>query len=629
MSIQHIDLVFEARACTCWCLFQHFLRLHPLLLLWCLAQAAGELDTTAGAGVRINASAWDKIMHGALQLYSSYGPSDSRAMLQRLLTCRLLPALMWQGAVQAVLPAAAMWDMAAAVARCGWQSLSAEQVPAIAEAGQAGAAAGGTASGTAGGTAAAAAGMLGAAAAACAEPVQPGEKKKKGSRASSAPAGEDSAAADMAGLIPVRDTRAELVQKMTKKKLMEVQLQLELLTQLLQILTAPFGAAAAGSAAVEGSDAATAATAGSPAAPSYRKAVRVPAWRGLQLACYLSRCILKLWQGPQQEAVQQLPQAVQLCSQLQQLLYRWELELLQRHVYCSLSWGLGYCLDPVSAASLASQQRALLAHHQQSLQQLVLPQLPADTAAATAGSSTGFGLGKFPISEVLMADWVSLNIRSPDLNGDELLRPAAVVYASYGLTAPLAVDGEGAMPARELNPLGPDDLPPVGVSGQGIDAMARASVAVEPPAAAADGDGDVIMADAIGSAAAAAAGTAAAAAAPVSWPRCTVTLWLCPAGSSASSSWGCSCCGRRYTVPPCRAIVESPAAAASGSGSGGAGGVVVQPCVPVCLVCGCRLCPGGAVAAGLPGATAGVKQVLDGGPVLGVGMSLTDVMLPG
>jgi hypothetical protein len=241
------------------------------------------------------------------------------------------------------------------------------------------------------------------------------------------------------------------------------------------------------------------------------------------------------------------------------------------------------------------------------------------------------------VSEVLMADWVSLNIRSPDLNGDELLRPAAVVYASYSLPAPVALEGDGSssMPAREPNPLDADQLPPVGVSGSELQAMQVASVAAEAPASAEATAGDVELTDADTQAGRAqangssAAAAAAAAAAVVSWPRCAANLLLCPAGSSVCSSWGCSCCGRRYAVPPCRGIVAAPEAVPSSSTAAAAGGVEVQPSVPHCLVCSCRLSPGGAGATGLPGGTANVRQVVDGSPVFGVGMSLTDVMLLG
>jgi hypothetical protein len=506
-----------------------------------------------------------------------------------------------------------MWDMAAAVARCGWQSL--RPVQALEDA----------------------AGEAAAAAGTTAEQQQQQGGKKKRSRASSSAAELDAEMAieaadvDLSGMLPPPvDIRRDVVQKMAKKQLKEVQLQLELLTQLLHALTAPF-------------DAAVAVPPPAAAGPfAYRSGVPVAAWKGLQLACYLSRCFVKLWEGPQQRAVQQVPQAAQLLVQLQQLQQRWELELLQRHVYCSLNGGLAYCLDRRSAAGLAAAQRQML----QQGQQPQLLQLPAAggastgaaagaaAAAAAAAGAGGCGLGMFPVSEVLMADWVSLNIRSPDLNGDELLRPAAVVYASYSLPAPLALDDNGgsSMPSREANPLDAEELPPVGVSGSELQAMQVASVEAEAAvevAATADGEtadaagGDVEMTD---------ADSPAAAVATVSWPRCAASLLLCPVGSSVRNSWGCSCCGRRYSVLPCRGIVAASDGATSSStaaAAAAAGGVQVLPCVPHCLVCSCRLFPGGAGATGLPGGTAGVQQVLDGSPVLGVGMSLTDVVLPG
>jgi hypothetical protein len=608
-----------------------YLHVLPACICCLLLQAAGEMDATAGAGVRINASAWEKLIHGAVQLCSSWGPDASPAdSLQQLLTGRLLPALLWQSSQQVVLPAAALWDLAVAVARCGWQSLS----PAPGDV-------------TTDKADAAAAGGLGADTSAAVEQQQQQGGKKKRSRSSAAAAAEDTGAiveaadVDLTGLIPAPvDIRTEVVQKMAKKQLKEVSLQLELLTQLLHALTAPF-------------DAAVAVPPPAAAGPfAYRPGVPVAAWKGLQLACYLSRCFVKLWEGPQHQAVQQLPPAAQLLTQLQQLQQRWELELLQRHVYCSLNGGLGYCLDSRSAAQLAAKQQEALQQQQQH-EQLQLPApgagstgsaAAASSAAAAAAAAGGFGLGKFPVSEVLMADWVSLNIRSPDLNGDELLRPAAVVYASYSLPAPLALEGDGSssMPARELNPLDADQLPPVGVSGSELQAMQVAIVAAEAPAEpaadAAAGE-DAEMADVNGPAAAAAgqanggnAAAAAAAAAVVGWPRCAASLLLCAAGSSVRSCWGCSCCGRRYSVPPCRGIVAAASAAdaaGTAASSRAAGDVEVLPCVPYCLVCSCRLSPGGAAATGLPGSTTGVRQVVDGSPVLGVGMSLTDVMMLG
>ncbi|KAF6260815.1 hypothetical protein COO60DRAFT_849018 [Scenedesmus sp. NREL 46B-D3] len=595
---------------------------------WRVTEAAGEMDATAGAGLRINASAWDRLIHGALQLYSSWGPAaPPAANLQQLLTGRLVPALLWQGCQQAVLPAAALWDLVVAVARCGWHSLSPAQDLAAADDGAADdeSALAGAGGGTS--AAAAAAGLV-----AAAEQQRQGSQKKRSKSGADAalkgPAGGAAEAedyGDLAGLIPAPvDIRVEVVRKMVKKQLKEAQLQAELLSQLLHALTAPFDAAVA---------APPPAAAG---ALGYRPGVPVAAWKGLQLACYLSRCFVKLWDGPQQPAVQQLPHAAQLLAQLQQLQQRWELELLQRHVYCSLNGGLAYCLDPCSAAALAAGQQQALQHRQQ--QQLHLPAPAGSPSGAAAGTATlgggggaaaaggGFGVGMFPVSEVLMADWVSLNIRSPNLNGDELLRPAAVVYASYSLPAPLALEGDGSssMPAREPNPLDAAELPPVGVSGSELQAMQLARVAAEAPAGAAAAAVDVEMADADGQAA---GGGSAAAPAVVSWPRCAASLLLCPAGSSARSGWGCSCCGRRFVAAPCRGIVVTPGAATLPPAAAGA--TQVQPGAPHCLVCGCRLSPGGAGAVGLPGGTAGVRQVVDGSPVLGVGMSLTDVVLPG
>ena len=87
----------------------------------------GEQDAAAaGTGVRLNASAWQRVTYGALQLFSTHAP-DQGARLAQALSHAAVPSLMYHGAHYGGLPAAGVWDLAAAIAHCGWQSLRAPE----------------------------------------------------------------------------------------------------------------------------------------------------------------------------------------------------------------------------------------------------------------------------------------------------------------------------------------------------------------------------------------------------------------------------------------------------------------------------------------------------------------------
>jgi hypothetical protein len=362
----------------------------------------------------------------------------------------------------------------------------------------------------------------------------------------------------------------------------------------------------------------------------YRPTVPAAAWRGLQLACYVGHCMRRLWADGMAAAVATAASASGAASsqdpaseavtQLQGQLQLWEFELVQRHVWYSLQQGLGYCLERRDAAAAAAQQRTYVEQHAGS-SQLELPDLMVSdaqdaTAAAAAGGEGGTSSpGTFPLSEVLMADWVMLNLNHPALNAGQLMVGAAGVYAHYGLEAPIATAETGQpLPPRELNPLDPVGLAAVRMSGEAVQAAGWAQVPLTAAAA--------------GAAAAGGGSQGAPGGGGVAWPRCSASLVLCEA-DVGEPAWGCSSCGRRYRSLPCRARLSAQTSAQQQqqqAGSGGGGGGTV-PCVPQCLVCGLRLSPGGAAAAGLSGCSRLPHGVLDGSPAVAVGTSLSDAVL--
>jgi hypothetical protein len=439
------------------------------------------------------------------------------------------------------------------------------------------------------------------------------------------------------------------VHKMLVKEQRLFEQQQLLLQEVVRVLTHPFDAYKLTAAAAGGGEGEAGQDSSSSSAV-YMPGVPAAAWRGLQLACYLGHRLLRLWQdGTAAVALAGLgsdgadaaaaaaggPVGVAV-GQLQQQLSLWEFELLQRHVWYSLQRGLGHCLNPREAGEVAAQQWGFVQQQQQQ-QQLVLPKLgdiepdaaaaaaaalsrgqttplssSAGTAAAAAGSSAAAaaaaavpGPGSYPLSEMLMADWVMLNLHHPALNAESLMTASAAVYSRYKMEAPLlSLEAGEPLPARELNPLDPRGsvgLPAVGVSGEAVEAAGWARVPLS--AAAGGGDGE-----------------------KVPWPRCSVSLQLCGAEGGVGVPWGCSSCGRRYGTLPCRALLlPAPPLGPDQQQQQQEGGGVA--CVPQCCVCGVRLSPGGAAAAGIAGCSRLPRGVVDGSPVLSVGTSLSDVVL--
>jgi hypothetical protein len=552
-----------------------------------------------------------------VQLLSCYGPTDT-ALLLRILRQQLLPTLLLWGSRLPLLPAAAIWDVAAAVARAGWQRLGiATSSSSSSAAGHQGEAVDGDGSAGGGGSSSGGAliNPLGVAAAVTGHlggrntsARQLPAASLEGDPDSAAP--QDGVTAALGEALAFPDSRAAIMHKVAVKQLREVELQQAVMTELLPVLLDRFNTERAAAAAGAGSSNSSMA-----AAALFHPNVSGPAWQGVQLACYITRCLLQLWEGPKAADVARLSSAVAFKQQLQQQLTHWEFALVERHVFYSLTSGLQYCMDSTTASQLAAeQQQQVLAWQQQQL--LDLPKhLPSGDGKGTSSSSRCC-----PISQLLLADWISCNIRHPDLSGEQLLRPAASVYATFGCAAPLAA--QGAMPCRELNPLDPADLAPTGLTGAGVAAARVADIAAA-TLEADDGQG-------VGDKAA-----GAAAVVRIPWPRCGASLMLCPAADSTAGGWGCSVCGRRYRWLPSKALLLAGSFyddSCSRNGDDGGSFDSNDVCTvsvsgpPTCLVCGVRLSPGGAAAVGCAGTTA-AKAIVDGSPVLAVGMSLSDVLL--
>lgn len=154
-----------------------------------------------------------------------------------------------------------------------------------------------------------------------------------------------------------------------------------------------------------------------------------------------------------------------------------------------------------------------------------------------SGGSPGYLLAQPPAAEeasttlLLMSDWVSVNVRHPELRADEILPLVAETYVKLG-----------GMPVVNTEPPGRDKVPafdePVGlVSGaQPMEAVRVAKGKL--------GGQQVEVA------------------------LCGATLRVC----GVAGNWGCTVCGQQYRSPPSRQYDG-------------------RKSVPYCLYCGVRLAP--------------------------------------
>ncbi|KXZ43539.1 hypothetical protein GPECTOR_87g401 [Gonium pectorale] len=169
-------------------------------------------------------------------------------------------------------------------------------------------------------------------------------------------------------------------------------------------------------------------------------------------------------------------------------------------------------------------------------------------AAGGGGGKTAGGSAP-PLHALLMADWVSLHARQPQPPGfraAELVPLAERVYAAAGE----AVPRDAPPPARERTILSER---PVRVAGAGmLDSAGLAECVLNEEEGGEGGGG--------------------AGAASLLLPRCGSTLALC----EGPVPWSCALCTRRYVVPPSRRS-QLP----------------ISPSVPFCLYCGMRLSHGG------------------------------------
>eukprot|EP00798_Chlamydomonas_sp_ICE-L_P003864 gene3864-13927_t len=186
----------------------------------------------------------------------------------------------------------------------------------------------------------------------------------------------------------------------------------------------------------------------SPSPGSFFKGVPIVAWRGLQAATALRQLsLLNLTDrlskepldidlvgrgpdAPQDEAVLKeeavlkrlqetepwllaIPQSL---DELSQEMQAGEVELLQVHVWYSLSKGLD--------ASIGGGGEALGCK---------VPKRQLAPVEGAAGAQAGEATAEHPLWRLLMADWVSLNMRQLQQHADELLGLAATDYAIWGL----------------------------------------------------------------------------------------------------------------------------------------------------------------------------------------------------
>ncbi|KAG2426692.1 hypothetical protein HYH02_014732 [Chlamydomonas schloesseri] len=251
-----------------------------------------------------------------------------------------------------------------------------------------------------------------------------------------------------------------------------------------------------------------------------------------------------------------------------------EVELLQAHIWATLSSGLAYCgvsAQQVAAAEPTVHPGANTGVHTAAGQPAGGRAGPA-TATATAAtpsrkqagrSGKGKGGGAQPEPEaeaeatpaqnpahqaqplhrLLMSDWVALHVHHSALRASELLPLAARVYVAAGEDPPL----DCPPPGREHTAL---SALPVALGGSGRGMLESAALA------------EVSLGTA------AAGGEAGAEGLSLTLPRCACTLMLC----DTPDAWSCGVCMRRYRLPPTRRLQQPHI-----------------PPLPFCLFCGVRL----------------------------------------
>ncbi|PNW80301.1 hypothetical protein CHLRE_08g386000v5, partial [Chlamydomonas reinhardtii] len=258
--------------------------------------------------------------------------------------------------------------------------------------------------------------------------------------------------------------------------------------------------------------------------------------------------------GAQVEAV---PSAHQACCTA---VARNEVELLQAHIWATLSSGLAYCgVSPKQVAAAEPTVQSANGH--------TAAGAPTPAAAATgpaaatppsrrqaARANKGSGGGESPVEAVahdpahqaqplhrlLMSDWVALHLHHSALRAAELLPLAAQVYAAAGEDPPL----DFPPPGREHTAL---SALPVALGGSGRGMLESAMLAEVALAAAPEAGAEGLT---------------------LTLPRCACTLTLC----DTPDAWSCGVCTRRYRLPPTRRL-HTPH----------------FPPLPFCLFCGVRL----------------------------------------
>ncbi len=239
--------------------------------------------------------------------------------------------------------------------------------------------------------------------------------------------------------LPQQDTEQQAKERAKRECALEgVRRQQALVAAVLAPLEAAvqlpgWGQQAAG--AVETAAAAAAAEAAE--AGVYGKGTDASSWLALQAVTLVRRLLLQLWEAP--DAARHISTddvAQEAARQLRSSCERGELELVQRHVWCALSYGMRYCRGGVAGDASGD----------------------AMTDAANDADQQ--------LPRLLLADWVCSNLSDDRLRTEELLPLAAEVYSSAGEAPPLSTPP----PGRETNPLGfraGAPLPHVAVSGRG------------------------------------------------------------------------------------------------------------------------------------------------------------------
>ncbi|KAI7841298.1 hypothetical protein COHA_004917 [Chlorella ohadii] len=154
-----------------------------------------------------------------------------------------------------------------------------------------------------------------------------------------------------------------------------------------------------------------------------------------------------------------------------------------------------------------------------------------DGGAAEPGAAAGAAGSEAQLSQLLMADWITLNVQDPGMLQEmDLLAASAYLHTGEEM-----LPHGAAMPARERSTLFDQ---PVAVAGRGVAAATQAA----PP-----GAGGAML------------------------PRCPASLRLC----EGRPHWSCRACGRRYLQP-------------QGACSEAAGSEPTAP-LPACVFCGLPL----------------------------------------